>query len=261
MTQKFTNKLSEIGQSLAASPAALALLGLGSAGVERNRLDSYSDIDFFVIVQPGWKQHYLQKTEWLETKSGIDWIFQNTTDGFKIYWQDDVFGEMAVFEPNELANIQFSTGVVLWSTPDFDVRITEPKNLPVKKVTDPQQLKNELLSNLFVGISRFRRGEEMSAWRFVQVYALTLAIEIEINSANQAADIQIDVFDLDRRLELNFPEISSLTKKVLLGISETPAATQVLLDWLLDSGFSRNKLTERVQELIDLNPTSTTNGV
>jgi len=61
--QKLTNKLTEIGQSLAASPAALALLGLGSAGVERNRLDEYSDIDFFVIVQPGWKQHYLKKTE------------------------------------------------------------------------------------------------------------------------------------------------------------------------------------------------------
>jgi hypothetical protein len=261
MTQKFTNKLTEIGQSLANSPAALALLGLGSAGVERNRLDSYSDIDFFVIVQPGWKQHYLQKTEWLETKSGIDWIFQNTPDGFKIYWHDDVFGEMAVFEPSELAHIRFTPGVIVWSTPDFDVRVTEPKNLPTKKDTGVLHLQNELLSNLFVGISRFRRGEKLSAWRFVQVYALNLAIEIEIHLAQLEKDNQIDVFDMDRRIELNFPAASALAKEVLLGIAETPRATQILLDWLLESKFPQNKLTARVQELIELDSASASNSI
>jgi lincosamide nucleotidyltransferase B/F len=261
MMQKLTNKLTEIGQSLAASPAALALLGLGSAGVERNRLDEYSDIDFFVIVQPGWKQHYLQKTEWLETKSGIDWIFQNTVDGFKIYWNDEVFGEMAIFEPSELPNIAFTAGLIVWSVDDFDNRIVQPKNLINSKIRSVEYLQNELLSNLFVGMSRFRRGELLSAWRFVQVHALNLAIEIKQIDLPKEITAQIDPYDLDRRIELNFPESANLANEVLLGISKTPQAAQRLLDWLMRSGFVENKLTNKVQQLIDLDSASSSNSV
>ena len=52
-TQLLLQRLDEIGGSLAQSGHALALLGLGSVGEELHRLDQYSDIDFFVIVDPG----------------------------------------------------------------------------------------------------------------------------------------------------------------------------------------------------------------
>jgi hypothetical protein len=44
-------RLDEIGKSLEKSGHALALIGLGSVGLELERLDQYSDLDFFVIVQ------------------------------------------------------------------------------------------------------------------------------------------------------------------------------------------------------------------
>lgn len=43
-------RLDEIGAALARSNRALALLGLGSVGLELERLDRYSDLDFFAIV-------------------------------------------------------------------------------------------------------------------------------------------------------------------------------------------------------------------
>ncbi len=43
-------RLDSIGQCLRASNKALALLGLGSVGIETERLDQYSDVDFFAIV-------------------------------------------------------------------------------------------------------------------------------------------------------------------------------------------------------------------
>ena len=48
-------RLNAIGQSVAGTSAGLAVLGLGSVGSEPDRLDNYSDLDFFVIVRPGCK--------------------------------------------------------------------------------------------------------------------------------------------------------------------------------------------------------------
>ena len=59
-TELLLQRLDEIGQSLKDSKQALALLALGSCGTERERLDQYSDLDFFVIVKDGYKQTYIQ---------------------------------------------------------------------------------------------------------------------------------------------------------------------------------------------------------
>ena len=58
-------RLDEIGRSLARTGHALALLGLGSVGCELERLDNYSDLDFFAIVQPGYKQKFIAQLDWL----------------------------------------------------------------------------------------------------------------------------------------------------------------------------------------------------
>jgi hypothetical protein len=62
------------------------LLALGSAGLERQRLDRYSDLDFFVIVAQGYKVHYIESLDWL-------------ADGHKALMTDGIFCEFAVFEP------------------------------------------------------------------------------------------------------------------------------------------------------------------
>src|SRR5688500_13710352 len=46
-------RLNQIARSLAASGSGLALIGLGSVGEERERLDAWSDLDFFAIVGAG----------------------------------------------------------------------------------------------------------------------------------------------------------------------------------------------------------------
>jgi len=53
--EKLLKRLDDIGQELSKRPGALALIGLGSVGLERERLDTFSDLDFFVIVQAGYK--------------------------------------------------------------------------------------------------------------------------------------------------------------------------------------------------------------
>ena len=57
-------RLDDIGQSIAESDDAQALIGLGSVGLELERLDSHSDLDFFVIVDDGFKAPYLNDLAW-----------------------------------------------------------------------------------------------------------------------------------------------------------------------------------------------------
>ncbi len=107
------NRLDEIGQSLAQSGHALALLGLGSVGDELHRLDEYSDLDFFAIVEPGYKRRYIENLDWLSTLCPIAYHFQNTHDGHKLLFADGIFCEFAVFEPQELQSIPFAAGRIV----------------------------------------------------------------------------------------------------------------------------------------------------
>ena len=63
--QALLERLDQIGQVLAKDPRALALIGLGSAGLELERLDEHSDLDFFVIAAPGSKVELLANLNWL----------------------------------------------------------------------------------------------------------------------------------------------------------------------------------------------------
>jgi UTP:GlnB (protein PII) uridylyltransferase len=83
-TELLLHRLNEIGDALSHKPTALALIGLGSVGLERDRLDQYSDLDFFVIVKSGSKPHYLNDLTWLTDIAPVAYYFANTPDGCKL---------------------------------------------------------------------------------------------------------------------------------------------------------------------------------
>ena len=57
--QQLLDRLDAIAQSQAQTPGALALLSLGASGGQLDRLDRYSDLDFFVIFAPGSKRRFI----------------------------------------------------------------------------------------------------------------------------------------------------------------------------------------------------------
>src|SRR5512137_1753520 len=97
--QLLLSRLDAIGRSLERSGHALALLGLGSVGLETDRLDEFSDLDFFAIVEDGHKARYIEDLDWLSAACPIAYHFRNTVDGHKLLFSDGVFAEFAVFEP------------------------------------------------------------------------------------------------------------------------------------------------------------------
>ena len=161
-------RLDEIGQSLEQSSHALALIGLGSVGLELHRLDDYSDLDFFVIVEPGYKHTFINDLEWLSKLYPVAYCFLNSPDGYKLLFTDGIFCEFAVFEPDELQEIPFAAGRVIWKQP----HVSEAISLPLKRSEnrpkrDQNWLVGEALTNLYVGMGREKRGRGLVPARSV----------------------------------------------------------------------------------------------
>jgi hypothetical protein len=76
------------------------------------------------------------------------------------------------------------------------------------------------------GLCRLRRGEQLSAWRFVQGHAFTLLLElIEFEST----DPMLDVFSKERRFEQRHPEWPAQLNRFLQGYDRASESAQEML--------------------------------
>lgn len=240
-------RLDAIGASLAASGHALALIGLGSVGLETERLDAWSDLDFFVIVERGHKARYLDDLGWLERAHALAWHFRNTGDGHKALMADGVFCEFAVFEPQELETIPFAPGRVVWKRAEVDPMIATPRRPLPQRTTDETWVVGEALACLLVGLARWQRGERLSAMRFVQGHALDRLIELD---ALRTRPVGGDPFSGERRLEMRQPALCHELPALAPGYAQTPAAALSLLDALARRGALLNaEVVARIRAL------------
>jgi hypothetical protein len=230
--QGLLQRLDEIALVLAGRGDALGLLGLGSCGQEMQRLDAYSDLDFFVLVRPGAKVRYTEQLDWLAQAYPLSWHFQNTVDGHKALMSDGVFCEFAVFEPQELASIPYSPGRFIWRRDELDPQLANPaRALPDRRQHGRDWLVGEVLANLMVGMDRYRRGEVLSAMRHVQVFALDRLLELHDQIA-EPKGITTDPFVVERRFELRHPDQLERLSTAAGGYEKLPESISAQLAWL-----------------------------
>ena len=246
-------RLDAIGRSLAASGHALALIGLGSVGRETDRLDAWSDLDFFAIVEPGHKARYLERLDWLAAAHPLAWHFQNTRDGHKALMADGVFCEFAVFEPDELEAIPFAPGRIAWKREGVDDALAVPRRaLPTTQLPDETWIVGEALSCLLVGLVRWHRGEKLAAMRMVQSHALDRLIELDALRQQQRGEARpgADPFSRERRLEQRQASLRAELAHLAAGYEHTPRAALALLDALQRRGaLLHPAVTERIRAL------------
>lgn len=231
------DRLQSIARSLEASGHGLALLGLGSVGRELDRLDAWSDLDFFAIVEPGHKPRYLDDLGWLAAAGPLVWHYRNTPDGHKLLYADGVFGECAVFEPAELAGIPFAPARVVWCRPDVPAPVAEgwaqPLRAPVAAPPSGSEwLVGEALGNLHVGLQRWRRGERLAGQRLVELHALGRLIELLPRVEPEVSGVARDPYNAERRLEQRHPRFAQALPAMLQGLERVPGSALAQLDWL-----------------------------
>lgn len=225
-------RLDAIGASLARSGHALALLGLGSVGVEQERLDAYSDLDFFAIVETGHKARYIDQLEWLSDICPVAYAFRNTADGYKLLFADGIFCEFAVFEPAELRTLPYPRGRIVWKRPEVDDAVAAPavRTEPHPPHAVEWQL-GEALTNLYVGLGRYRRGEKLSAARFIQGYAVDRVLELAAQ-VEPEMPVAKDPFSSERRFERRFPQTAAQLPAFVQGYDRTCESALAILAFL-----------------------------
>ena len=224
-------RLDEIGSSLLRTDGALALLGLGSAGLEDERLDEFSDLDFFVIVRNGSKAAFIVDLGWLERVCPIAFTYRNTPDGHKALFDDGVFCEFAVFEPSELSRIPFAPGRVVWRRDGFDESVCAPITSGTAAPPSVEWLLGEALTGLYTGLCRLRRGERLAASRAIQGGVVGNVIELAQTLEAQSS-VGRDPFAGERRFEQRFPRLVAELPSFMQGYGRNRESALAILAFL-----------------------------
>ncbi len=246
-------RLDAIGASLARSGNALALIGLGSGGTELDRLDEYSDLDFFAVVETGYKKEFLDDLGWLSSICPITYAYRNTPDGYKLLFQDGVFCEFAVLETSELSHIRFAPGRIVWKKPGVPDTPLFPAQDRHPTDHSSDWLVGETLTSLYVGLSRNRRGEKLSAMRAIQVYAVDRLLELTAK-LETGTPVARDPFSFERRFEQRFPVSAQALPGFIQGYERNVESALAILAFL-ESHVEVNPAMKRaIEELCSGGP-------
>jgi hypothetical protein len=223
--------LDDLGTALAARGDALALIGLGSVGLDLERLDEHSDMDFFVVVDDGAKQRYLDSLEWLEEVAAIEFSFPNSVDGRKVLFEDGLFAEYAIFTVEELRAGSFPPGRLVWAragAPAGIERCGRPRE--ASPYDYPEYHINEAVTNLYVGLHRDARGERLTATRFIQSYAVErLLTYLDLTGAS---GVRQDEFVIERGVERRFGPDALPLARMVPGYERNKEAALAILEWI-----------------------------
>ena len=184
--------------------------------------------------------------------SAICWIayhFPNTHEGYKLLFEDGIFCEFAVFEPDELKTIPLSGHRLVWKQPQVPETLIQTRKATDRLQKHSQEwLLGEALTNLYVGMGREKRGEHLSAMRFIQGYAVDRLVELAETIENPKTRLG-DEFAFERRFEERFPGLASQVPGWLQGYKRNRESALEILAFLRQNFEINDAIAEAIQRL------------
>jgi hypothetical protein len=242
-------RLDDLGSVLAERGDAIALIALGSVGMDHEHLDDHSDLDFFVVVEDAAKPKYLAAIDWLEAVGEIDFSFANTIDGRKVLFADGLFAEYAVFTLDELREASYPPARLVWRREDAPLDLERPRRAPGPSALEtPEWQVNEALTNLYVGLHRELRGERLAAMRLIQVHAVNRLLAY-VDLTGLATGPRRDPFAIERGAEARLLSGVLQLEQLTLGYERNREAALAVLAWLETHASPSPVLVAAIREL------------
>ena len=233
--QKRFNEIIQLNQH---KEEVLAFIGLGSMH-DLTRLDAYSDIDFFILVQSQQdKKIYMEDMSWLDVHP-IIFSYIETRDGLKVVYEDGILLEFAVFTMDELKVIPFQEGTIYYKKPFIEEHDLKPQ-LKQSHPFDLNKTISNCLSNLYVGLLREHRGEHVASFLMIQVYATSNLLKI----LDQHQD---DPFVVERRIE---KRLNVDYQALYPGITHNKKAVLTILNYLELNTSSYEALINKIKDML-----------
>lgn len=230
-----------LGKIAEKTPHAIALLGAGSAGAEFSRMDQYSDIDFFLIVEDGHSVPLISDNSWFGNTLPIAFAFRDTDHGNKALLENGVFLEFAIFTESELAQFGIPGLRVIWASDDFELPLLENKTPELREIS---YYLDQALSNLYIGALRLRRGERLAALSMIERSALTnLLVAYRLKNGIPVED----PFNIDRRAEKSF---SLEFNKFLQGYEKLEGSLEEILKFAERQLSVNERIAKEIRKVI-----------
>jgi hypothetical protein len=214
--------------TLSADERVRALVGIGSLA-QPERVDRWSDHDFWVITTAEGQAHFLDDLSWLPDHSAIALALRPAPEYYTVLYNTGHIAEFAVFALTDLARGQLDRYRMLFDKSDIRTQIQAiyARTQEKQQAGDPAHTIGHFLVALCTGAARDARGERLSAHTYIFHYALDhLLTLITQQIPTQPADL-LDCFDPRRRFEQAYPDLSALLEPMLT-LTPTAAALHVL---------------------------------
>ena len=204
----FTDKLLA---SARRDPDVIGVIFAGSTA-DASRRDSWSDHDFLWIVKPGLQERYRQDLSWMPDPEHIVLRYRENAHGLNVIYDYGDYAhlaEFAVFDLEEVSLMKANDYSVPVDKADIAERM---KDVEAKSAPEPLNKVGAVehaLELIFVGASRYARGEKISAHAFIRFWALRRLLQM-IPAVVQPPDAaRLDTLDMFRRLERVMPELAA----------------------------------------------------
>jgi hypothetical protein len=231
--QQFTATLQH---RLSADDRVRALVGIGSLA-QPERVDRWSDHDFWVITTTEGQAHFLSDLSWLPDYSAITLALRPAPEYYTVLYTTGHVAEFAVFALTDLSHGQLDCYRMLFDKDNIRTHIqaiyerTRPKQ---QTADDSARAIGHFLVTLCTGAARGARGERLSAHKYIFQYALDeLLTLITQHIPAQQSDLR-DRFDPRRRFEQAYPVLSAQVESIL---TLTPVVAALRLLDLAESLF------------------------
>ena len=213
---------------------ALALLATGSAGLNPEDVDAYSDLDLLVVTKGATGAQLLQNLGWLAAVEPIVYRFRYNDDCYKLLFADGVFCELSILDASSLPTLQYSGARIIWCRPTFDSSTCAPHG-PLPQ--DFQWILDELLTVVYTGLCKYKRGEQLAAVGYIEGQARELLARLVTLTQPRAPGVFEDVFAKERRFERAYPSLTPLLPAICQGYDRIPQSAQAIMN-LLESHYS-----------------------
>ncbi|WP_428266838.1 hypothetical protein [Haliangium sp.] len=224
----YTARLLERVQS---EPAILGLVAVGSMAERSHMPDEWSDHDFWLVVEETEAERYRNEYDWLPTPEEIVLAFRETPEGVKVLYADGHLLEYAVFTLEGIKVAKVNDYRVLLDRAGISVRMdalrSDTRTWVASTDGDDGYLIGQFLTNLVVGVGRYRRGEKLSAHHFVKISALDHFVRLVGRTLTAEHPELRDDLDPRRRFESCYPELGQALEDIL--VVPIPEAARTLL--------------------------------
>lgn len=204
---KFLEYSEALTSSCIAHPAIIGLVLVGSAA-ETERVDEWSDHDFFVITEKGEQETLRADLSWIPNFEAIAFFFRETEHGLKVVYKSGAVLEFAVFDCDELATCVINHQHLAYSN-DEVMRALARANSQINSPDRSDDLSDfrHFLSLLIIGVGRARRGEVLTAGAGIRSAGAELLVKLL--TRHLPKDDRLDKLAVWRRFEFVFPEIGT----------------------------------------------------